>query len=400
MPGHLLESRIAAAQTITGLVNGSGLLMVRQRRPVVGRSGAVISTAWLGGLACLLVLPLASAHGEQHFDGPIQRIAFGSCADQNEPQPIWDTVLAAEPEVFVLLGDNIYADTRDMSVMRAKYEKFAAVEGFQRVRAKARLLATWDDHDYGENDAGADYPMKAQSQQEFFRFLNEPADSLRRKREGVYGAYTFGPAGRRVQIILLDTRYFRSPLKRWAAPMRGIGPYAPNDDPRATMLGEDQWTWLEQQFREPADLRIIGSSIQVVAEDHGWERWAEMPHQRRRLFDLIRQTQANGIIFISGDRHLAELSMADGGVGYPLFDLTSSSLNKSARRWRPLEANRHRVGTMNYGDNFGLIEIQWRSPTPQVRLQIRDVEGDIIIQRKVPLSLLSMPAATTPASAQ
>ena len=174
---------------------------------------------------------------------------------------------------------------------------------------------------------------------------------------------------------MLDTRYFRSsPLKKKTPVTKGEGPYEPNPDPTTTMLGEDQWRWLEEQLRTPAEVRLIASSIQVVAEDHGWEKWMNLPHERERLYRLIRETGAEGVVFLSGDRHLAELSMMDGGAGYPFYDVTSSGLNQAAKSWRPQEVNRHRVATMNWGDNFGLITIDWDRPDPRISLQIRDVE--------------------------
>jgi alkaline phosphatase D len=284
--------------------------------------------------------------------------------------------------------------------MRAKYAKLAAMPGYQKLRATCPVMATWDDHDFGADDVGAEYPRKAESQRVFLDFFGDPADSPRRRRPGVYDARVFGPEGRRVQVILLDTRSFRSPLKRRPEAARGEGPYAPDPDPSATMLGEDQWAWLQEQLRRPAEIRLIASSIQVVAEDHGWEKWMNFPRQRERLYRLIRRTGASGVIFLSGDRHLAELSLMDGGVGYPLYDLTSSGLNQAAKAWRPQEVNRHRVGTMNWGDNFGLIAIDWDRPEPLVRLQIRDVEGDTIIQRKIPLGLLSDDRARRDAKAK
>jgi alkaline phosphatase D len=125
-----------------------------------------------------------------------------------------------------------------------------------------------------------------------------------------------------------------------------------------------------------------------VAEDHGWEKWMNFPHERERLFKLLRDTGAQGVILLSGDRHLAELSMMDAGVGYPIYDLTSSGFNQAAKSWRPLEVNRHRVATMNWGDNFGVIAIDWDRADPRISLQIRDVEGDITIQQKINLSTI------------
>jgi alkaline phosphatase D len=141
-------------------------------------------------------------------------------------------------------------------------------------------------------------------------------------------------------------------------------------------------------LRQPAEVRILTSSIQVVPEDHGWEKWMNMPRERQRLFDLIRDTRATGVLAISGDRHLAELSVMDAGIGYPLYDLTSSGLNQAEPRWRAQEVNRHRVATMNYGNNFGLILIDWNQEDPLIRLQIRDEEGDVILQQKILLSWL------------
>lgn len=337
---------------------------------------------WIG-----LVVAVVMA-GEIRAQEPLRRIAFGSCATQERPQPIWDAIVASKPDVFLFLGDNIYADTEDMAVMKAKYAKLAAMPGYQKLLATCPVLATWDDHDLGVNDGGLDYPKKVESQKLFVDFFGDPADSPRRKREGVYDARVFGPAGKRVQIILLDTRYFRSDLKEKPEKIRGEGPYVPDPDPKKTMLGEAQWAWLKEQLLQPAEIRLIGSSIQVVPEDHGWEKWENLPKERERLFSLIKETKATGVIFLSGDRHLAELSVMDADVGYPIFDVTSSGLNQASKSWRPLEENRHRVATMAHGDNSGMIEVDWSKADPEIRLQIKDVSGDMIIQEKIKLSLL------------
>ena len=338
----------------------------------------------------LLIPGGAAGRAAQTQEKPLQRIAFGSCAGQDLPQPIWEPIVGVKPDLFLFIGDNIYGDTQDMQVMRAKWALLGAQPGYQKLKSVCPVLATWDDHDYGVNDGGAEYPKRRESQQVFLDFFGEPKDSPRRKREGVYDARVYGPMGKRVQIILLDTRYHRTPLKKETEMRanRAVSILVPNTDPGATILGEAQWKWLEEQLRVPAEVRIIASSIQVVPEDHGSEKWMNFPRERERLFKLIQDTKAAGVLFISGDRHLAELSMMDGGVGYPVYDLTSSALNRSAKGWRRYETNRHRVGTMNWGDNFGMITIDWERQDPQLRLQIRDVDGDVTIQRKVFLSTL------------
>ncbi len=348
-------------------------------------------------LLCAVLLPAAPA---QMAAPPAQvsRVAFGSCAKQDKPQPIWAAISEQKPDVFVFVGDNIYGDSDDVDVLRKKYAQLGEIEGFAKLRAACPVLATWDDHDFGRNDAGADYPSKLASQQAMLDFFGEPADSPRRKQEGVYAAYEFGPAERRVQLILLDTRYHRSPLtkaEKSDLPPPGSGrpgPYIANTAADATILGDRQWRWLEEQLMRPARVRLIASSIQVVAEEHGYEKWMNFPAERGRLLALISKTRAEGVIFLSGDRHSAELSRltaergSDGPGHYPLYDLTASALNQP--RGFQNELNRWRVGTVYFQPNFGLITIDWETPMPTVRLEIRDEKGACVIRHDLALAEL------------
>lgn len=320
---------------------------------------------------------------------PLTKIAFGSCAQQENPLPIFAKIAAQKPQLYLALGDNIYADTVDLEVMKAKYKKLADNEGWQQLVKTCPILATWDDHDMGKNDAGADYPKREESQQIFCDFFKIPADSPIRKQKGVYSSKIFGPEGKRVQVILLDTRYHRSEMKRGKRePGMTYTPYIPNLDPKATVLGEEQWKWLEGELKKPAELRLLCSSIQIVAEDHGFEKWMNFPLERERLYKLLKETKANGVIILSGDRHLAEISCQTDAIDYPLFDVTSSGLNQADKKWRPAEKNKHRVGIMTHGDNFGIIQIDWSTPSPKVSMQIRDVEGEITLRETIPLTLL------------
>lgn len=332
----------------------------------------------------------------------LSRFAFGSCAKQDRPQPIWKSVVEFRPQFFTFLGDNIYGDTEDMAVLRAKYQELGKQPGYKKLKATCPIYATWDDHDYGVNDGGAGYPKKRESQQVFLDFFEAAQDDPRRKREGVYSAQVFGPPGRRVQLILLDARYFRSPLKTGFQPGEPgdgyRGKYAPNTDPEATILGKAQWKWLEKQLQVPAELRFIGSGVQVIADEHGSEMWGNFPHERKRLFSLIKKTKAEGVVFLSGDRHLAEIARLPAGhalgVGYPLYDITSSSLNtpsgnftKAGTRFAN-EINSYRVGLTYFETNFGTVKIDWEQSDPVIRLQVRDAEGGVVLQQRSKLSEL------------
>jgi alkaline phosphatase D len=286
-------------------------------------------------------------------------------------------------DLFILLGDNIYADTTNMAVMRQKYDSRKNSSFFRELRKKAPLLATWDDHDFGGNDAGAEYPLKVESQDLFLEFLDEPADSPRRQREGVYDAKVFGPDGKRVQVLLLDTRFFRSRfLKGINHVVPSGGNYVPRQDERATMLGEAQWKWLEEQLRKPAELRIIVSSIQFLSEFSGAEAWANFPREKQRMLNLLVATRANGVVFISGDRHWAELSRMERNGLYPLYDLTSSALTEEHKRGTPTP-NIYRDGPTFHKTNVGLIEVDWTAEGPALKLQILDQDGQVKIEKKL-----------------
>lgn len=321
------------------------------------------------------MLPATVLAGSVVSPERIDSIAFGSCAGQNAPQPVWDAVHALSPDVFLLLGDNVYADTSNMDIMRAAYDKLAAIPGFQKVRDSTRLLATWDDHDYGANDAGAEFPAKYDSEDVFENFFGFPDNHPARSRDGVYSAWEFGPDNQRVQIILLDTRFFRSPLK--SATVDGRERYVPNNNPKATLLGDEQWNWLAKQFQRPATVRIVASSIQFIPEEHDWEKWANIPAERQRFLNLINKENAGGVVLVSGDRHLAEISRLDEAP-YPLYEVTSSSLNRSGGG-SDSEPNQHRVAGNNYrANNFGHIKIDWNNSPPTIRLEIRSENGKIV----------------------
>ncbi|QGJ68557.1 Phosphodiesterase/alkaline phosphatase D [Planctomycetales bacterium 10988] len=361
----------------------------------------IFFTTFMLFASCFISQANADEFAHLNLQETISEFAFGSCCLQGQEQPIWKSIVESEPGVFMMIGDNIYGDSEDMNVLREKWKMLANEPYFKQLRENYPFIATWDDHDFGVNDGGVEYPKKKESQKVFLDFLKEPQDSPRRQQEGVYTSYEIGPVEKRVQLILLDTRYFRTPLKTGfeaGEPGEGIrGKYVPNFDPNATMLGEKQWTWLKEQLLRPAQVRVIASSIQVLPMENGAEKWGNLPLERERLIKIIASTKANGVLFISGDRHFADmmkLSAEESPLDYPLYEVTSSSLNrpggaltKSNVRYRN-EINRYRVGIPYFETNFGMITIDWNEEDPVIRLQIRDVAGEVVSQLRIKLSEL------------
>jgi alkaline phosphatase D len=337
----------------------------------------------------------------------LHRIAFGSCTRQMQDAPLLNTVVAAKPDLFLMIGDVIYPDINDEatglldpwpnenSVERIKqvYAQIAAKREWQNLQKNIPMIAVWDDHDYGINDGSGDFSLKVESQQLFLDFFDEPANSERRKTPGIYDAKIFGPDGKRVQIILLDTRYFRTPPlpdNRSAEEKKVLniaGRYAPNEDPTATVLGETQWSWLEAQLSKPAELRLLVSSYPVIPYELGRDAWGNFPLERKKLFDLIGETKADGVIILSGDVHFSEISKTDEGP-YPLLDFTSSALAAPSVGNENL-ANSLRISKTYAEVNFGLLEIDWKGqPAPQVSLKAVGLDGVVAFEHKISIESL------------
>lgn len=321
-------------------------------------------------------------------DAVLTSIAFGSCNTAEREIEILNTIAAEDHDLFMYIGDNVYGDvySYDASLpeLREAYHQLAARPEFQALRARFPMLATWDDHDYGMNDSGGRFAFKGFAETLFLDFWGAAEDDVRRTREGIYDAQVFGPEGQRVQIILLDTRYFRSDLT--PTPQRGaegMERYIPSEDPEQTMLGAAQWAWLEEQLREPADVRLLVSSIQVHADGHGWEAWRTMPLERDRLYGLIEETNATGVVIVSGDRHSSGLYVRDDVAGYPLYEITSSSLNMSFRDENN-EPGPHRIGDMYAPVNYGVIGLDWEAG--EIALQIKDEAGAVVREQRVSLA--------------
>ena len=352
-----------------------------------------LAARWPGWLpAVVLVLPSASPGDTARPVPPLTRIAVASCFDQRLAQPVWPAVFAYRPEVFVYGGDNVYGSVPasalepDLRVLSQAYEVAAALPEQQRIRKEARVLAVWDDQDMGLNDGGADMPFLPRAKELFLAFHQIPADDPRRAREGLYHAEVIGPPGRRVQFILLDTRTFRSPLERAAQP-QPFGPYVPSADRSKSVLGPAQWAWLAEQLRQPAELRLLVSSIQVLADGHGFERWGNFPHERQRLLELISASGVRGVVLLSGDRHISALYREQAAAGLPLVELTASPAT------RPFPGNRepgpNRLGAVYGMENFGTVDIDWWAR--KLTLSIRAVNGEPVRRLEVGFDELGLP---------
>jgi len=308
-------------------------------------------------------------------------ISFGSCndvlnEDHGEEQPIWAAIKETDPYLWIWLGDIIYADIRgqqvdslaDIERMRIDYNNQKKNPGYMAIYQNAHVMGMYDDHDYGDNNAGKEFAFKKETRDLLYDFLELPRSHKARQKPGAYYSSITGMHGISVKTILLDTRYFRdSPVKKGRK-------YLP-EETKGDILGETQWEWLEKELSEKVniDLYIIGSGIQMIPEDHRFEKWSNFPIARKRLLTLLEKHNSKNIILLSGDRHIAEISKVFLG-DKEIYEMTASGMTHSYDSFTS-EENRHRVGEVVSSLNFGNIKVSRKADDLKAELSIGTLGG-------------------------
>ncbi|GKY98189.1 hypothetical protein MPSEU_000776700 [Mayamaea pseudoterrestris] len=315
----------------------------------------------------------------------MNRIAFGSCNNQDLTNKLWPVITSRSPTAFIWGGDAIYADEHkpiDWSTyppkstttcaspqrIRSLYRFQKSVPGYKRLlETNITVFGTFDDHDFGCNNGDSTYKYRHESGLAFVDFLGEPAQSPMRRRTqeglGVYGVKLFDfdrPVGyqeipdeeacldpdacpmnapympaysnKTVAIFVLDVRTNKSPWKKGSAAFRS--------DFEGDFLGEEQWQWFEKAIsRSQATVNVVVNGLQVHASRfpnaHIAESWDKFPRSRSRLFDAILQENVQSPILISGDVHMSQLMRKDcvkvdsNDAPRPLLELTTSGMTHS-----------------------------------------------------------------------
>ena len=304
------------------------------------------------------------------------KIAFGSCLDQENPQPIWNSIYKEDIDSFVFLGDNVYGDISSgkLNKMREAYKLQSKMIPSWLFKKNVEMI--WDDHDFGENDGGTSYPLKQEAQKLYLDFWKIPNDDIRHQRNGIYANKIIYIDNFIINLILLDTRYFRSDLKK----TKGLKPvYLKNEELNATILGDKQWSWLMEVMKIKSDLTIVATSIQLLPTEHRFEKWSNFPSDHFKLKKLLK-SQSRPIIVISGDRHQGAIYNDEN-----IYEITSSSLNKtiSSILRRPKELDKYMLGEMFAGENYGLITINTNKKI--IDLEIKDINGNMVLHKKLNL---------------
>ena len=111
------------------------------------------------------------------------------------------------------------------------------------------------------------------------------------------------------------------------------------------------------------------------------------PNEQRKLLKLIKKTKANGVLFISGDVHYAEISKMEVRNLYPIYDITSSGLSST---WHFATPNKYRIEGPIMENHFGLLSINCGSITPTVKVEIWDINDNQRVDYTISLEELTL----------
>ena len=288
------------------------------------------------------ISPMKHVYAEDNME--VDEVSFGSChmpeyMEEEVPNFWEDMRTVSHPDLWLWLGDNMYRDGSDINAKRLQYNKVKEEARYQEhgpinPESPIPIMAGWDDHDYGYNDAGSDYVCKEQSQAEWAHFTDIPLTEPQHPespdyRPGVYNSRMFRKPGTEengIHVIILDNRSQRDPTFRRFGECRGS---------ETRMLGQEQWAWLEAELERESEIKIIGSGVQVlpptdiitripqmycahdihnvenkttttfmdslarVGEGHQWygvsyEMWGQVPLEREKLLGLTQRSINNG----------------------------------------------------------------------------------------------------------
>ena len=321
---------------------------------------------------------------------PPFKIAFGSCAyinDEPFDRPgnpygggyeIFRSIAEQRPDAMVWLGDNIYyreADWLSETAMRYRYSHGSSLPQMQQLLANTHNYAIWDDHDFGPDDSDKAFRLRERSL-EIFKDYWANASYGTSETPGVFGRFEWND----VEFFMLDNRYYRSANRM-------------PDIAARRMFGDAQMEWLENALSSStASFKIIAGGNQMMNPITPVEAFGNFPTEQKRLIDFIKRAKISGVVFISGDRHFAELIKRKEEGLYPLYDFTSSPLTSGPAMPKAAEAdNPSRIkGTLVTGKrNFGMLQVTGTAKERTLLMKCFDTAGIELWRHEIKLSELT-----------
>ncbi len=313
---------------------------------------------------------------EWRENAPDFKVAFGSCNYINEAEfdrpgkpygsgySIFESINSKNPDIMIWGGDNNYLREADWDSKTGIYHRNThsrSIKEMQPLLAKTQNFAIWDDHDFGPNDSDRSFYNKNLTLEAFKNFwANKSYGMSPEQNDGNYSTFNWGDA----QVFLLDDRFFRSPNDRITG--------------EKTMLGKAQFEWLIDALSfSKASFKIIVIGGQVLNEFADTENYGHFPEEKQKLLKEILDNKIKGVLFLTGDRHFAEMSVLQREGTYPIYDWTVSPFTSGIASKEVInEENKFKVkGSTFVQNNFGLLSFSGSKETRQMKLSLFDKDG-------------------------
>jgi alkaline phosphatase D len=287
------------------------------------------------------------------------RLAMTSCeSDINLADRSWQAVSRASVDLVAQLGDNAYIDSTDPHRHRGKFYSHRANPAYRHVTRGTSTLAIWDDLDFaGDNTDGTE--TGKQGALKAFQSLWANPTYGESGNPGVYFKTSWGD----IDLFMLDVRYHRSPND--AA-----------DDEQETMLGALRLRWLKRELSASrAAFKLLASGSQWHSKGKPFDSWSGYLHGRNDIFDFIRANAIEGVVLLSGDRHLS----AGYWVDKRFVEITSSPIASENHEpsWNPDE-----MPFLNYeGSYFVVLDFDTTAQPPTFTAETHRVGEGLVRQR-------------------
>lgn len=306
------------------------------------------------------------------------RFAVASCMyDKDDQGDIWQRMIALRPDVIFLIGDNVYADMGITGVKAKKIEQIMATPAdLWRRHAETRsritlfrskdlipVIASWDDHDYGMNNGGRDYPFKNESRAIFRAFFgSKQNENFHPAGIGLASFFTiYG-----FNFFLLDNRTFRTSIFSSTQPRH---------------YGDEQLRWLWHGLRQKDYAFIVGGD-QFFGAYHRFESFAGNHSMRFKQFLAELKTLPTRVAFLSGDRHLTEIMQIPAKVlGYQTYEFTTSPIHAKLypSNWDKTP-NPLQIQGQDLHHNFMFFEVKKTSNQMELRVSSHSKRGRILFK--------------------
>ena len=289
------------------------------------------------------------------------RVALSSCARVGSNARVFDTIAAAEPILYIQMGDLHYANIgrNSPAAFRAAYDRLLMEPGQAALYRQVPIAYVWDDHDYGPNDADSTSPSRPAARQVYREVVPhagvEPGDAP------INQAFTIG----RVRFVMTDNRSERT---------------------GDSMLGESQLAWLLDELTTSSRthaLVVWVNPVPWIAEPRvGGDNWSGFPDERRLIADTIAAAEIDNLIMVSGDAHMVALDdgsnsdySREGGARFPVFH--AAPLDRPGS----IKGGPYSDGAFDGPGQFGLLDIADDGDTISVTTTGTNWEGEVLVQR-------------------